>query len=248
MSFIRRARTTLGQAFGRGPASAAPLRPAAELLPLLSLDLGCGAKKRAGFVGVDQRSLPGVDHVVDFAAEALPFATGSVGQVFSSHCIEHLADPLRLLREVTRVCADGAALELWAPYSWHGDAHFWDHVSAWNERQFLHMGSWQHEHWAERMGARWCVQELVFSIAPAVVRDLRANGVHPSFALRYYRDVAHELGVLVEIKKTGEPRGRAPRIGWATSREVADRQPLPSAAEARLLRLRGLRASALGDA
>ncbi len=60
---------------------------------IYKLDLGCGPKKRAGYVGVDALPAPGVDYVIDIETEPLPFPDGSVSHVFSSHCPEHLKDP-----------------------------------------------------------------------------------------------------------------------------------------------------------
>ncbi len=217
------------------------------MAPLASIDVGCGAKKRPGFVGVDQMSLPGVDHVVDLTQHPLPLADRSVGQIFSSHCLEHLPDPLPVWRELSRVAADGALCELWAPYSWHGDAHLHGHVSTHNERQYLHMGAWNRAHWRGYLGAFWRVRELVFVIQADTVRDLRRNGVHPSFALRYLHGVALELGVFAEIRHGAEDDGAddAPVVCWATDRRPSQRRVVPGAAEAALLRARGLRASAL---
>jgi hypothetical protein len=38
----------------------------------MKLDLGCGTKKREGFVGVDSMTLPGVDVVVDLRITPWP--------------------------------------------------------------------------------------------------------------------------------------------------------------------------------
>jgi SAM-dependent methyltransferase len=209
-------------------------RPPATLLPLLSIDVGCGAKKRPGYVGVDALPVEGVDHVLDLASQPLPFADQSVGQIFSSHCIEHVHEPLPLLRELTRVSSHGARIELWAPYSWHGDAHFYSHVSPFNERQFLHMGVYHPAYWATEMGAKWALREVVFSIFPHVLEDLEDNGVSVGFALRYFKDVAHEMGIVVEIDRHDNLPTLPPLITYAPSRAAEDRRPLPSKRERRL--------------
>lgn len=62
----------------------------------LRLNLGCGHIPLPGYVNVDFRDLPGVDVVA--AAGDLPFEPTSVGEIFSSHMLEHF--PLEELRRV----------------------------------------------------------------------------------------------------------------------------------------------------
>ena len=188
-------------------------------VPDLSVDIGCGSKKRSGYVGVDVADLPGVDHRIDLENEPLPFDDASVGRIFSSHCLEHLQDIRPVLREISRVCADGATVELWTPYSWHGDAHFADHRSFLNERQFMHMGVYFNEFWEEQLGARWRILEVVYNVNRSVLADLKRNGVEANFALRYFKDVCHEMGVIAEIDKSGSNRQvNWPHFSYATSR------------------------------
>jgi len=65
---------------------------AAQQVPqgVLKLDLGCGTKKQPGFVGVDAKPFPGVDHVFDVGRDVWPFADNSVDEAFSSHSLEHV--------------------------------------------------------------------------------------------------------------------------------------------------------------
>jgi predicted SAM-dependent methyltransferase len=82
----------------------------------ICIDLSCGKNKKTGFIGVDKFSIPGVDFVVDFEKENLPFKDDSVENVYSSHCLEHLSDPHKLLSELIRVCRNDASFELWLPH------------------------------------------------------------------------------------------------------------------------------------
>jgi hypothetical protein len=65
----------------------------------LSLDIGCGAHKHPGELGVDRRSLPGVAVVCDFE-QGLPFKEGSVTMYASR---EAFVDPthVRYITEAT---------------------------------------------------------------------------------------------------------------------------------------------------
>jgi predicted SAM-dependent methyltransferase len=54
---------------------------------VLRLNLGSGHIPLPGYVNVDNRDLPGVDVVAD--VENMPFEEGTVGEIFSSHFLEH---------------------------------------------------------------------------------------------------------------------------------------------------------------
>ena len=56
----------------------------------LSLDVGCGAYKRQGSVGMDIRPLPGVDVVHDITHFPWPIPDGVCGVVTASHVLEHI--------------------------------------------------------------------------------------------------------------------------------------------------------------
>lgn len=98
----------------------------------LRLDLGCGVNKKAGFIGVDSRSFPGVDMVTNLMAikdgvepwriyarpsdygvgifEPWPWGDGSVTEIHCSHMIEHLtvAERAHFVNELYRVLKPGA--------------------------------------------------------------------------------------------------------------------------------------------
>lgn len=53
-------------------------------------DVGCGANKIPGFIGVDIRPLPGVDIVVDLEKYPWPIPSESGSMVVCSHVLEHI--------------------------------------------------------------------------------------------------------------------------------------------------------------
>jgi predicted SAM-dependent methyltransferase len=81
----------------------------------LMLDVGCGANKQPGTIGVDRRLLPGVDVVCDFEYR-LPFRDASVWAVYSTHSIEHIRDLMLFMEEMYRICAPGAKVYVRTPY------------------------------------------------------------------------------------------------------------------------------------
>jgi len=81
------------------------------------IDIGCGERKHPNAtVGVDILPLPGVDHVCDFEKDPLPFATGSVDAVYSSHTLEHVRNLEHLLREIIRVLKPGGIAHIVVPH------------------------------------------------------------------------------------------------------------------------------------
>src|SRR5438045_2147683 len=103
------------------------------------LDLGCGPKKRAGYIGVDVTHYPGVDHIVDMNTQPLPFEDSSVSHVFSSHCLEHLREPMQFFREIARVAEEGAEVEIWTPYAFSNGAFMFSHLQFLTEDHYSHM-------------------------------------------------------------------------------------------------------------
>ncbi len=74
----------------------------------MKIDIGCGANKKPGYLGVDKTPGPAIDFVINFEADRLPFGDDTVEAIYSSHCIEHLSDPHLLLSEMLRVGRNGA--------------------------------------------------------------------------------------------------------------------------------------------
>lgn len=149
--------------------------------------------------------LPGADYVCDVSLERLPFEDGSVGHLFSSHCLEHI-QPDRLghvFREFTRVSADSGLLELWHPHSSHRDAFMFDHKNFLNEEHYYQPGL-HPEHWEPILGARWVLEEVRFHVDHAVWVDLDKHGFDLDFAIQHLHSVVKEMGVFIRVVKKGE--------------------------------------------
>lgn len=80
----------------------------------ITLDIGCGEKKKEGAMGLDGRR-GAADVVAD--ARQLPFRNESFDNVYSSHMIEHLShlEVKNALCEWTRVLKNGGAIEIRCP-------------------------------------------------------------------------------------------------------------------------------------
>ncbi len=104
----------------------------------MKLDLGCGPKKKEGFIGVDCLAMPGVDMLCDLRALPWPWADNSVDQVHCAHFVEHLtgAERVAFFNELDRVMKPGATAEIitpdWSNPSAYGDpTHQWPPMSRW---------------------------------------------------------------------------------------------------------------------
>lgn len=80
------------------------------------LDVGCGASKITGAVGIDQLPLAGVDVVHDLNAFPWPFEDGKFDRIVFSHSISHLEDIPRVVAECHRLLKSGGVLEIVAPH------------------------------------------------------------------------------------------------------------------------------------
>ena len=100
------------------------------------LNLGCGKKKKEGFMGMD---------IVDYGQEivwdirnGIPLPNDSISEIYSTDFIEHLRneDICNLFYEIIRVCKNGARIELRCPHSSTDEAYYSGHLSLWDERRF----------------------------------------------------------------------------------------------------------------
>jgi ubiquinone/menaquinone biosynthesis C-methylase UbiE len=82
----------------------------------LRLDIGSGAKPRAGFYGVDRLDSPGVDIVADLNRPLGLLPDNCAEHIFSSHALEHVQDLFLLLAEIHRISRPGGLIELIVPH------------------------------------------------------------------------------------------------------------------------------------
>jgi len=80
----------------------------------MKLDVGCGLHKR-GDVGVDINRESKADIIAD--AHYLPFREESFNKVSVYAVLEHVDYPQKVLKEINRVCEDGAHVMILVPIS-----------------------------------------------------------------------------------------------------------------------------------
>lgn len=96
-------------------------------LPVI-LDLGCGASKVPGALGMDIATLPGVDIVHDLGDRPYPVPEDFADMVYLNHVLEHCEDPVSILGEVWRVTRPNGQVFIRTPhysgiYAWRDPTH-----------------------------------------------------------------------------------------------------------------------------
>lgn len=83
----------------------------------LQLELGCGPRKvDPNAIGVDLLDFDGVDLVGDVYVALAAMPAAGISGVYTSHFLEHVPDLPRLIEELGRVMAPGAALTIIVPH------------------------------------------------------------------------------------------------------------------------------------
>jgi SAM-dependent methyltransferase len=82
----------------------------------LKLDIGCGLRKREGFIGIDMSNDVGADVVLDVETQPLPFDDSSVDEIYCAHTIEHLHGLIPFMNECYRVLKPHGWMTVLAPY------------------------------------------------------------------------------------------------------------------------------------
>jgi predicted SAM-dependent methyltransferase len=81
----------------------------------MKLELGGGDFNRGGdWTNMDLN--PVADIVHDLELFPYPQADESVDELYSSHCLEHLVDPIGVMNEISRICKVGARVEIRVPH------------------------------------------------------------------------------------------------------------------------------------
>ncbi|HZW40388.1 MAG: class I SAM-dependent methyltransferase [Syntrophothermus sp.] len=80
------------------------------------LEVGCGANKRAGYLGMDIVPLEGVDVVYDMNTPDWPFAENTFSEIVFDDVLEHSRDFFTILKEIYRVAEDGAIIKISVPH------------------------------------------------------------------------------------------------------------------------------------
>lgn len=102
----------------------------------IMLDVGCGAAKSDGWIGMDKRALPGVDLVHDLETFPYPLPDACAHIILASHILEHIKPwfQLDVMDELWRIMKPNGQLCIALPYA-GSPGYYQDptHCCPWNE-------------------------------------------------------------------------------------------------------------------
>lgn len=112
----------------------------------IKLNLGCGHKKIAGFIGVDHIKTAAADIIHDLNTTPYPLAADSVDEIIADNILEHLNDVIAAMTEWHRLCRNGAIIKISLPY-YKSSGAFTDptHKHFFTENSFQYFSS-EHEY------------------------------------------------------------------------------------------------------
>jgi SAM-dependent methyltransferase len=176
---------------------------------MIRLDIGCGSKKKEGFIGVDQYPMEGVDHVVKIGKEPLPFDADSADEAHSSHFIEHLAatERIQFYNELYRVLKPGAKATIIVPH-WNSNRAYGDPTHQWppvSEMSFYYLSKDWRATQAPHTDKQWnpdgydCDFEATWGYGMHPALGVK-NAEYQQFAIAWYKEACQDIHVTLTKK------------------------------------------------
>ena len=178
------------------------------------IELGCGSNRRQGFYGIDVRPSASTDLVLDVERQPLPFPDDSIDYVYSSHMFEHLeasGSPIQTLKEIVRVCHNGATVEIWTPYGKSNDGLALGHRNFYTETHWKHICFEYDGFYLGPGPGRFLWTRTEYVLFPGIVDSLKKMRIPFDFALEHLYNVALEFGVFLKVDKKAQ-KAVAPQI------------------------------------
>lgn len=82
----------------------------------MKIDVGCGSRKRKGYIGSDIIKLPSVDIVFDMNIKHWPFRNNTFDEIIFDDVLEHSKDIITTLEEAYRVAKNRAIIKISVPH------------------------------------------------------------------------------------------------------------------------------------
>ena len=105
------------------------------------LDVGCGANKTEGAIGLDNNPRTQADVIHDLGQLPYPFADNEFDLVVSNHVVEHVPDVMAFITELYRVTRNGGRIKLLTPHytnpDWSNDPTHRNHINSYTFNTFL---------------------------------------------------------------------------------------------------------------
>ena len=105
------------------------------------LDVGCGANKFEGAVGLDNNPRTAADVIHDLGDLPYPFDDNEFDFVISRHAIEHVPDVMGFITELYRITKNGGRIKLVTPHytnpDWATDPTHRNHFNCYSFNSFI---------------------------------------------------------------------------------------------------------------
>jgi predicted SAM-dependent methyltransferase len=82
----------------------------------MKINIGGGLKRFEGFVNVDADPNTKPEYLHNLEKEKLPFEDSTVEEVKAHHILEHIHDLGHVIKEIYRVCKNGAVVDIAFPH------------------------------------------------------------------------------------------------------------------------------------
>jgi SAM-dependent methyltransferase len=105
------------------------------------LDVGCGANKHPGAIGLDYNPRTAADVIHDLGVTPYPFPDNEFDEIVSSHVAEHLPDVMAFVTELYRITRPGGRIKFVTPHytnaDWAADITHRNHFSSYSFNVFI---------------------------------------------------------------------------------------------------------------
>ncbi|HQX56256.1 MAG TPA: class I SAM-dependent methyltransferase [Pyrinomonadaceae bacterium] len=105
------------------------------------LDVGCGANKTDGAIGLDNNPRTAADVIHDLGDIPYPFPDNEFDLVVSNHVVEHVPDVMAFITELHRITRPGGRIKLLTPHytnpDWANDPTHRNHINSFTFNTFL---------------------------------------------------------------------------------------------------------------
>jgi tetratricopeptide (TPR) repeat protein len=186
----------------------------------MKLNMGCGYNKREGYVNVDLSPACRPDVVFNLEETPWPWGENSVKEVVFTHCLEHLGGEtkvfLGIVKELYRVCMDGAIIYISAPHPRH-DNFIGDptHVRIISPQILSLFNRELNDNWqrngcantplAHYLGVDFVIKENIIVLEEPYLSQYQRGELSDeniNMALREKNNVASEFNITMHVRKT----------------------------------------------
>jgi len=105
------------------------------------LDVGCGANKYEGSIGLDNNPKTEADVIHDLGDLPYPFPDDEFDLVVSNHVVEHVPDVMSFISELHRITRNGGRIRLLTPHytnpDWANDPTHRNHINSYTFNTFM---------------------------------------------------------------------------------------------------------------